>query len=184
MAYLSAYFRPFGAYFLLECELIIVEYMINYKTLKTRDMNSVKFRRAPGRNNLPSLFEELFNPSFFDFSELKSGLKRPQTNIIENENGYTIELAVPGINKEDVEIKVEKDQLIISSISKNEDETTEADNYTRREFNYSAFSQSFHLPETIDKDAITANYKDGVLAIALNKKEEAKTNATKTIEIK
>ena len=146
-------------------------------------MNLVKFNRPSRRNSFPSLFDEFFNPSFFEFKELNNGLRRPQTNIIENENGYTIELAVPGINKNDVEIKIEKDQLIISSTHK-EEETKESENYTRREFNYSAFSQSFHLPEAIDKDAITANYNNGVLSIELNKKEEAKLNAAKTIEIK
>ena len=147
-------------------------------------MNLVKFKRPSRRATFPSLFDDLFNPSFFEFTDFNNGLKRPQTNIIENENGYTIELAVPGIDKNNVEIKVEKDQLIISSSKKEESETTEKDNYTRREFNYSAFSQTFHLPETIDREAITANYNDGILAITLNKKEEAKVKAAKTIEIK
>ena len=78
-------------------------------------MDLVRFRRPSRRSTFPNLLDDFFSPSFFEFSDFSNGLKRPQTNIIENENGYTIELAVPGINKNDVEIKIEKDQLIVAS---------------------------------------------------------------------
>jgi len=100
-----------------------------------------------------------------------------------------VHLAAPGLQKEDFEIKVEKDQLIVKVTKENkvndEDNCKENDElkFRRREFNYNSFKKSFHLPKTIDSEAIGAAYEDGILKITLNKKEEAKEKAPRTITI-
>lgn len=98
---------------------------------------------------------------------------RPAANIIENENDFSIELAVPGMNKEDFNIKLEDDILTISAEQKEMEEKDEK-NFTRREFRYDGFSRSFTLPEIVDQEKIKADYKDGVLSLMLPKSKEAK----------
>ena len=125
---------------------------------------------------LPSIFEEFFPENTLDAINYER-FSIPAVNIHENFANFVIELAVPGLKKENITIEVEKDVLKISShIS--EDETTNGEErdikFTRKEFNYSSFERSFTMPETVDKKAIKANYEDGVLKIELPKMEEAK----------
>jgi HSP20 family protein len=98
---------------------------------------------------------------------------RPAANIIEDEKAFSIELAVPGMAKNDFNIKLEDDILSISAEIKEEDEKNGL-NYTRREFRYDGFCRSFSIPEIVDQDKIKADYKNGVLIIKLPKSEEAK----------
>ena len=108
----------------------------------------------------------------------------PAVNIAEKENEFTVELAAPGYKKEDFKIDVDGNVLTISS-EKEEEKKEEESNYTRREYNYSSFSRSFTLPEDVNKDAIDARYQEGVLNIALPRKEEAKRAfAAKQITVK
>lgn len=99
----------------------------------------------------------------------------PATNIRENEKEYTIELAAPGMAKNDFEINVDEGMLTISS-QKEENTTQEESNFTRREYNYSSFSRSFRLPEAVNPDEIKARYEEGVLKISVPKREEAPAN--------
>ena len=96
----------------------------------------------------------------------------PSTNILENENGYRLEIAVPGFSKKDFRIDLEKDLLTISSDRQNGKE--EDVRFTRREFNQGNFCRSFHLPETVNTDDIRAEYRNGILMVSLPKKEEVK----------
>ncbi len=98
---------------------------------------------------------------------------RPAANIIDNEKDFTIDLAVPGMNKEDFNIKLEDDVLSISVVKK-EEEVKEERNFTRREFRYDEFSRSFTLPEIVDQENIKADYNNGVLSVVLPKSEEVK----------
>ena len=98
---------------------------------------------------------------------------RPSANIIDNEKDFNIELAVPGMNKEDFKINVENDVLVIS-VERKEVEEKEEKNYSRREYRYDGFSRSFSLPEIINQEKIKADYKNGVLNIMLPKGEEVK----------
>jgi HSP20 family protein len=98
---------------------------------------------------------------------------RPAANILDNEKDFTIELAVPGMSKDQFRINLEDDVLTIS-VERNEDEAKEEKNYTRREFRYDAFSRSFSLPEIVDQDNIKADYDNGVLSVVLPKSEEVK----------
>ena len=100
----------------------------------------------------------------------------PATNISETEQAYNLEMAVPGFNKEDFKINLEKDVLSVS-VERQKDESTEDQaemNYRIREFGQRNFCRSFKLTEAIDKDAIKAEYQNGVLLITLPKKEEVK----------
>jgi len=116
--------------------------------------------------------------SFFDtFEKAHQGLTAraendiPSVNIIENDKDFVLEVAAPGVKKEDFNINLENQVLTISrEIEKENEEKT--DNYTRREFIYSNFSRSFTLPKTIKFDDIAADYSDGILRITLPKKEE------------
>lgn len=91
---------------------------------------------------------------------------RPASNVIETETAFDIEMTLPGFTKEDISIDIDKDIIKISGIKK-EDETVE---YKLREFNYAKFSRSFRLPESVDQNAISAKFKNGILVITLNKK--------------
>lgn len=96
---------------------------------------------------------------------------RPAANIIDNENNFTIELAVPGMQKKDFKINIEKEILSIS-VEKQESTEKAEKNYSRREFRYDGFCRSFSIPETVNQDEIKADYKSGVLSIRLQKSEE------------
>lgn len=108
----------------------------------------------------------------------------PPVNIREEEDSYLVELAAPGKAKDDFEIKLDKDTLIISSTSKEEkSESDEKIAYSRKEFNYSSFKRVFNLPESADMDNIHAVYEAGVLKVSIPKKEEAKPKPVRTIDI-
>ncbi|HAV55816.1 Hsp20/alpha crystallin family protein [Aequorivita vladivostokensis] len=97
----------------------------------------------------------------------------PAVNIIENFPNFVVELAVPGLQKEDFSIEVEEDTLKISS--KKAKEQTEENNdsrFRKREFNYQSFERSFKLPENIKTEDIQANYENGILKITLPKEEK------------
>jgi HSP20 family protein len=130
----------------------------------------------------PSIWEDFFNEEWMDNRSVSNTL--PAVNVKENADNFSLELAAPGLKKEDFKIKLENDLLTISRAheEKNE-ETDEKGNYTRREFFYSAFSRSFRLPETVDGEKIDAKYIDGVLHLTLPKKEEAVEKGPREIAI-
>ena len=113
---------------------------------------------------------------------MKFGNGLPATNILNNEDDFVIEIAVPGMNKSDFKIDVDKNVLTISSEEKTENDS-EAANYTQREFYHNSFNRSFTLPEITDSEKIVAKYRDGVLAISIPKKEEAIPKAPKAIKV-
>ncbi len=124
-------------------------------------------------NDLPSVFQSNFN----------SGMSLPKVNISEKDDAYTVEMAAPGMKKDDFHIEIDNQVLTISSEEKNERETQEA-NYTRREFGYSSFKRSFTLPESVDDAKIEAKYSEGILTLSLPKREEAKKKPARSIKIK
>lgn len=133
-------------------------------------------------NQLPPFFNRVLDSNLINRSgNITTTL--PSVNIKETENGFDVEVAAPGFEKEDFNIEVNKDILTISSEKKVESETTEKDNYTRREYNYQSFKRSFTLPESADTEKIAANYKNGILAISIPKKEEEKPLPKRTVEI-
>jgi HSP20 family protein len=106
----------------------------------------------------------------------------PAVNIKEDENGFIVEMAAPGMKKDDFKIELNQNILSISSELESENKE-ENERYTRREFSYRSFSRSFNLPDTVDSEKIEAKYKEGVLMLNIPKKEEAKPKSPRFIKI-
>mgnify|MGYP003290776802 FL=1 len=125
---------------------------------------------------------------FFDNEWMKkTNATAPAINVIESDTEYKVEVAAPGMNKEDFNIHVdESGNLVIAMEKKSEKkEEDKKSRYLRREFSYTKFQQTLILPEDVVKDTINASMNDGVLNIELPRKTpEAKSNITKVIEIK
>ncbi|MGV6846157.1 MAG: Hsp20/alpha crystallin family protein [Lutibacter sp.] len=135
-----------------------------------------------GMSVVPSIFDDFFRDwSFSDFSSTNTTL--PAVNIKENDNEFKVEVAVPGMKKEDFKINLENNVLTISSEKSSEEESS-TETFTRKEYSYEAFERRFNLPKDIvDQESIDANYTDGELIITIPKKEEAKPTPPKLIEI-
>ena len=126
---------------------------------------------------MPNLFDDDFFPVL---SNRTSSL--PAVNIREDEKNFILELAVPGIEKNDLKIDINEDVLTISSETKTESDENK-DGYKRKEFSYTSFCRSFYIPENVNRDKIEANYKDGILTVGLPKQEEEKNKITRQIKI-
>ena len=129
-----------------------------------------------------NLLENFFNNDWGDlFSEFQ-GETVPAVNVKEDNDKYNIEVAVPGMEKKDFDVSVENGVLNISARHEEKDEDTN-ENFTRREFSYRSFRRSFTLPESVKDEDIQAKYEEGILRIMIPKKEEAKKEDTRKIEI-
>ncbi len=139
-------------------------------------------KKFDSRNNFrPSLFN--VNNDFF--TNFFSGTELPAVNISENDKEFKVELSVPGYDKNDFKLEIEKNVLIIAANKEvNKEEKDENEKVIRREFSSSSFSRSFVIPENVDTENISAEQKDGVLKISLPKKEKALEDKVKKIEIK
>lgn len=131
--------------------------------------------------SINKMIDSFFNSSISDIIGAEFTDSQPSANIVENEGDFTISLAAPGFNKEDFSIDILKDQLSISAELK-EVHNDKEQSYTRREYNYTGFKRSFHLPETIDTEDITARYEDGILRINVGKKVNI-ADLSRTIKI-
>lgn len=124
---------------------------------------------APHFNNVfDSLFNEALNKNY-------AVNKMPAVNILETATDYKIELAAPGLSKEDFQINLKKDNLSVWAERKAE-EGAEVKDYNRKEFDFNSFARSFVLPDTIDAEKISAEYVNGILYITIGKKEEVNRN--------
>jgi len=143
-------------------------------------MNIVKRRNT----DFPSIFDELFQTDWFGGTVNANTAKGtvPAVNIKETADDFALEVAAPGKTKEDFQLSLDHDVLTISTEEKKE-ETQKEDNYTRREFSFSAFKRSFKLPQTVNKQEINATYTNGILHVTLPKREEDKVKPKRMIEI-
>jgi HSP20 family protein len=132
-------------------------------------MTLVKFNNGL-KNNFADAFESLVNDSFIS-DRLVSRV--PAVNIAENDNEFHIELAAPGLKKEDFKINLDKNILSVSAEKKAEN-NGETKKYSKREYSYNSFVRSFTLPETVDYSKIEADYTDGILKLTVAKREDAK----------
>ena len=132
---------------------------------------------------LPSIFNDFFDNDWM----VKANATAPAINVVESDKDYKVEVAVPGMTKNDFNIHLGEDnELVISMEKKSENNEKDKENkkYLRREFSYSKFQQSLYLPDNVDKDKISANVADGVLTIDLPKySEEEKAKVNRVIEI-
>ena len=140
------------------------------------------------RSFLPSIVDDFFGRDYLPSSNLfdtQRGISMPSVNIVEGKEDFRIEVAAPGLEKDDFKIDLENNVLTISSEREESSEKQEDENrYMRREFCYSSFRRAFSLPNTVDADKIEANHKNGVLSIVIPKREEAKVKPAKQIAIK
>ncbi len=141
-------------------------------------------------NSLPSIWNDLFERSLFSHPlNGHSEFTVPPVNISESENDFLVELAAPGLKKEDFKINLNKNLMTISveQSTTTEGETEQkntAVKYAKREFSYQSFSRSFTLPNTANLEGIAATYEDGVLKVSIAKKDEAKINTVRSIAVK
>ena len=131
-------------------------------------------------------FDDIFGRDFFNwennnFSTTSTTL--PSVNIKETADNYEVEVAAPGLDKNDFKITLDGNLLNISSVKEHE-QTTGDENYSRREFSYQSFQRSFELPKNVvDEDKINARYENGLLLLSIPKREEAKQRPPRMIEI-
>lgn len=132
---------------------------------------------------LPSIFNDFFDNDWM----VKANATAPAINVFETENEYKVELAAPGMTKEDFNVRIDEDNNLVISMEKkteNKEEKKEG-RYLRREFSYSKFQQTMILPENVDKEKIVAAVDNGVLRVELPKiSEEEVKKAQKQIEVK
>jgi len=144
-------------------------------------MSIVKFS-----NQFPSLFDRFFENDLFDWSNRNystTNTTLPAVNIKESTDGFEVEMAAPGFTKNDFKIELNHDLLTISSEKKVNNEIKDGQQFSKREFSYQSFSRSFTLPNSADSEKIGAKYDNGILRVAIPKKEEAKPKPPKQIAI-
>jgi HSP20 family protein len=138
-------------------------------------------------NQLPTInnvFDDFFGGDIFAIPFFNSTSSVPSVNVKKTQDEYNIEVAAPGLNKNDFKVEVHNNVLNISYEKKDKHEDKE-NGYTRQEFCYSNFKRSFAIPRNeVDESKIDASYKDGILKITLHKREEVKPKPAKMIEIK
>lgn len=135
------------------------------------------------QNWLPSIFNDFFDNEWM----AKANATAPAINVIETQNEYKVEVAAPGMTKEDFNIRIDEDNNLVISMEKkteNKEEKKEG-RYLRREFSYTKFQQTMILPDNVDKEKIAAQVENGVLAIEIPKlSEDEIKKPERTIEIK
>ncbi len=137
--------------------------------------------------SFPSFIDNLFSRDMMDWSNLNfssTDSTLPAVNVKETEDDYEIEVAAPGLKKDNFKVNLDNDQLTISSEWKDQKEEKGNGKYTRKEFSYQSFQRSFTLPENmVDGDKIAAKYHDGILSITVPKREEVKPKPAREIKI-
>ena len=136
------------------------------------------------RSSMPSIVDEFFGKDMLAnlFDDYQTGISVPAVNVIEGKDDFRIEVAAPGLDKNDFSIDVKNNVLFISCEKEKRDEQKD-EKIMRREFSYGSFSRSFSLPNSVNSEKISAKHKDGVLNIHIPKKEEAKEKPPKKIDI-
>ena len=138
-------------------------------------------------NTLPGLFDDFFTRDLFDWGNSNfsnSGTTLPAVNVKENADSFIVEMAAPGMKKEDFKVELNNNVLTISSELKHENEEKQDERWTRREFSYQTFQRSFQLSkEAVDADNIQAKYENGVLHLTIPKREEVKQKPARLINI-
>ena len=146
-------------------------------------MSLIKFNNGPKESGLTTGFNDIFESMFRDtFLSDRLMSRVPAVNVSETNDFYQIEMAAPGLSKDDFKVKLERNLLTVSVEKQMQNEENNKQ-YNKREFSYTSFVRSFALPDSADDAAIEAKYSDGILAISVAKKEEAKQGA-REIEIK
>ena len=132
-------------------------------------------------NWIPAVFNDLFNTEFMP----KASATAPAINVKETDKAYIVELAAPGMKKEDFNVHINDEGNLMVKMEKKEEKKDEdkSARYLRREFSYTKFEQTLILPDDVEKDQIKARVEHGVLTVELPKHEEQKVKVSRQIEI-
>lgn len=138
--------------------------------------------KKTSQNWLPSVFNDFFGNEWI----AKASSSMPAVNIKETADEYIVDIAAPGLTKDDFKVKVNDDNQLVVSVQKEtkNEEKDEKGKYLRREFGYTQFQQTMILPDNIEKDKIQAKAENGVLTIDIPKKPAAPAEGAKDIEVK
>ena len=130
---------------------------------------------------IPAVFNDLFDTEFLP----KANCTAPAINVKESDKAYTVELAAPGMNKQDFNVHINDEGNLVVKMEHKEEHKEEDKNvrYLRREFSYSKYEQTLILPDDVKKDGISAKVEDGVLTVELPKMVEEKVKLSRQIEI-
>jgi HSP20 family protein len=131
-----------------------------------------------GRDLIQDLFDDEMGINYGTI-----GTSVPAVNISETDNDLIIEVAAPGMRKQDFKVEINDNQLRIGYNRESKNENSES-NHWRREFNFESFERTFSLPAIVESEKISAGYTDGILRISVPKKEEARRKPARAIEIK
>jgi len=136
--------------------------------IKFNPTGNVKSNRLS--SGFDGVLDSIFNDTFFSDQMVS---RVPAVNISESKDHYHVELAAPGLKKEDFKLSLERNVLSIS-VEQSQENHQQEHNYRKKEFSYTSFVRSFTMPDAADEDGIEAKYQNGVLCIEIAKKEEAK----------
>lgn len=133
---------------------------------------------------LSSFFNDWLDDDLFSAGWLPKKLRNdfPSVNISETEGAYAVEVATPGMKKENIDVKI-KDKLLTISGKEEHTEEEKKKNYTRREFSSTSFSRSFQLPENVNEDGIEAIHQDGMLILTIPKTDKTETKNSRQITV-
>lgn len=132
------------------------------------------------RNNwLPEVFNDFLSNN--DMNRTRA--TAPAINVLESEHSYTVELAAPGLTKDDFDVNINADGDLTVRMEKHLKEEETQGRYLRREFAYSKYEQTLILPDDVDKEKIAARVADGILTVELPKKDINNNKITRSIEI-
>ncbi len=141
---------------------------------------------VPARRNNQNWLPEIFN-DFFDTNWMEhSNCTAPAINVLEHENEYELELAAPGMTKDDFKVTLDKEGDLVINMEKKAENNSEKKHghYLRREFSYSKFQKTMLLPEDADREHIHARVENGVLTVDIPKIAKVKAEDTnRAIEI-
>src|SRR6478752_3963372 len=138
-------------------------------------------------NPLPMLLDDFSNADLFNWNNSNysnTNTTIPAVNIKETAENYEVEVAAPGMTKNDFKVELDGNMLTISSERINQKEESDNERYTRKEFSYQSFQRTFTLQKNVvDTDKIQAKYENGLLRLLIPKKEEAKQKPPRLIQI-
>lgn len=131
------------------------------------------------QNWLPDIFNDFFDNDWM----VRTNATAPAINVLENENSYEIEVAAPGMKKEDFKVHIDENGNLAIEMEKKVDEKEEKKNghYLRREFSYSKFQQTMVLPDDVEREKISAKVENGVLNVIIPKIEKSKPEDSKRV---
>lgn len=144
-------------------------------------------RNGNNFNTMPNLLDDFLTRNIFDWgfaNNSNTGTTVPAVNVKETTESFEVEVAAPGMTKEDFKVELNNDMLTIMSEKKEEHEEKEGEKYSRKEFSYQSFQRSFQLSkDAVDADKIQAKYENGVLRLLIPKREEVKQKPARLINI-